>query len=322
MSDSNCIKFALFGDTQITSLNQQPVDPADFRVLQRIPICPKGPLDPEHLTAGLPFALPVRFADKEPGDELIRLILLDTETTGLDPQKDEIIELGMVKVCYAKNRKQILSLEGVYDELNQPQHKLSPQITKLTGITDAELEGRHFNLAKIADFMADAGLVVAHNARFDRPFFDKTFPDLSSFCWACTIQEIAWQSHFDMPSSKLGLMVKEKGFFFEAHRAISDCLALLWLLWLVPEAFCELLDSARQKSCDLKLYGNTYDIKDELKAKFHARFKDRAWFIPDVREERLREIEAFIEDKVAAGFDVGYHVISTRTARERYKSQL
>ena len=57
------------------------------------------------------------------------IIALDIETTGLDPHKDSIIEIGAV--CFNDNR-----IENEWESLINPGRKIPPFITQLTGISD------------------------------------------------------------------------------------------------------------------------------------------------------------------------------------------
>ena len=62
-------------------------------------------------------------------------VALDTETTCLDLDKAEVIELAMLKFLYTRNGE-VLRVIGKFDELRQPAHPIPPEITALTGITD------------------------------------------------------------------------------------------------------------------------------------------------------------------------------------------
>lgn len=51
-------------------------------------------------------------------------------------------------------------------------------ITKLTGISDAMVEGQVIDIAALKALIDPADLIIAHNASFDRPFcevFSQTF---------------------------------------------------------------------------------------------------------------------------------------------------
>jgi DNA polymerase-3 subunit epsilon len=72
---------------------------ADYRVLRRL-----VPRKPSHPSVGL---------NTKTG------ILLDVETTGLDQQKDEVIELGMVKFDYLPDGR-IACLRDVFSSFNEP----------------------------------------------------------------------------------------------------------------------------------------------------------------------------------------------------------
>ena len=94
-------------------------------------------------------------------------VVFDLETTGLNPFRNEIIEIGAVKIINGQIGAQFTSLI-------KPQGEISPEIQKLTGITP-EMVKEAPSLAEILpawlEFMADA-VLVAHNAKFDVGFFN------------------------------------------------------------------------------------------------------------------------------------------------------
>src|ERR1700746_1582908 len=94
-------------------------------------------------------------------------ILLDVETTGLDQQKDEIIELGMVKFDYLPDGR-IASLRDVYASFNEPAEPIPLEVTALTGITDEMVAAQRIDDSAVISFVDDAVIVIAHNASFDR----------------------------------------------------------------------------------------------------------------------------------------------------------
>ena len=102
-------------------------------------------------------------------------ILLDVETTGLDQQKDEIIELGMVKFDYLPDGR-IAGLKDAFSSFNEPSVSIPLDVTALTGITNEMVAGQRIDEAAVSSFANDAVIVIAHNASFDRKFAERYWP--------------------------------------------------------------------------------------------------------------------------------------------------
>ena len=102
-----------------------------------------------------------------------RLMLFDTETTGLIYNRDEIIEFAAVVV--EKQNGQIVVTEE-YDELIilSPGSFVPPEIEKLTGITNEDLRVKGIPKTRlccdIARMVAGNTLLLAYNAHFDLSF--------------------------------------------------------------------------------------------------------------------------------------------------------
>ena len=102
-----------------------------------------------------------------------RLVLFDTETTGLQYNRDEIIEFAAVVVEQQDGKPAIIQ---EYDELIalSPGGFVPPKIEQLTGISTQDLRER--GLAKtrvardIADMLQGNTLLLAYNAHFDLSF--------------------------------------------------------------------------------------------------------------------------------------------------------
>ena len=98
------------------------------------------------------------------------LLVLDTETTGVVPRRDEVIELAMLRVDARGEREE-------YDELIRlsPGTALPEQIRLLTGITEEMLAGgvsKGEAARALADWLerGERTLVCAYNAQFDLVF--------------------------------------------------------------------------------------------------------------------------------------------------------
>lgn len=93
------------------------------------------------------------------------IVALDIETTGLDPEKDAIIEIGAVRF----NGRRI---EGEWNTLIHPGRRIPAFITQLTGITDQmvlQAPPLQAVLADLVHFVGDAP-ILGHNVRFDLSF--------------------------------------------------------------------------------------------------------------------------------------------------------
>lgn len=102
-----------------------------------------------------------------------RLVLFDTETTGLQFSRDEIIEFAAV-VVEQQDGKAVVVQE--YDQLIalSPGGFVPPQIEQLTGITNQDLKERGIPKTRvcrdIAEMIAGNTLLLAYNAHFDLSF--------------------------------------------------------------------------------------------------------------------------------------------------------
>ena len=102
-----------------------------------------------------------------------RLVLFDTETTGLACSRDEIIEFAAVVVEAVDGEPKITR---EYDELValSPGGFVPPKIQQLTGISTQDLRERGLSKTRvcrdIAELIAGNTLLLAYNAHFDLSF--------------------------------------------------------------------------------------------------------------------------------------------------------
>jgi DNA polymerase III subunit epsilon len=239
-------------------------------------------------------------------DQICRTgVILDVETTGLDHQKDEIIEIGMIKFDYLPDGT-IAGLRDVLTAFNEPAVPISPEITALTGITDEMVAGQRIDEAAVSAFVDDAVIVIAHNSSFDRKFAERYWPIFERKAWGCSMTEVEWRKH-GFEGSRLGYLLNGVGFFHETHRAVDDCHALLEVLaFELPKtgtpALSVLLDQARKNTMRVWAEQSPFDLKDALKRRGY-RWSDgsdgrpRSWYI-DVEEGKLAEEIAFLRTQI------------------------
>jgi DNA polymerase-3 subunit epsilon len=180
----------------------------DYKVIRRL-----KPVDRYHDDSG---------AEKHIG------LYLDTEATGLNPDTDKIIELALVPFEYDAEGR-IYRILPAYNALQDPGVPISAFITGITGITDEMVAGQVIDLDEVGRFLANASLVIAHNARFDRPFVESLHPGFEVVAWACSIADVNWNEE-GFEGVKLEYLGYKYGFFYEGHRATIDCQAGIELL--------------------------------------------------------------------------------------------
>lgn len=199
-----------------------------------------------------------------------RGVILDTETTGLNHRSNEIIEIGAIAFTFDDDGA-IGDVTGVYGGLRQPSGEIPADIVKLTGITDEMVAGEAIDMDALGAVIAPADLIIAHNARFDRPFCEAFSPIFVSKAWACSNAEINW-SERGFEGSKLGYLVGQSGYFHEGHRAVDDCFALLEVLDRPsgPQGdtpFAELYRASQRSRVRIFAENSPFDLKDHLKAR-------------------------------------------------------
>ncbi len=214
-------------------------------------------------------------------------IILDTETTGLNHRKDEIIEIGLIAFTFDE-RGAIGDVTGIYGGLQQPSIRIPADITKLTGITDEMVAGQMIDMQAVRDLVARADLIIAHNAGFDRPFCEVFSSAFSDKAWACSNSEIDWSAR-GFEGTKLGYLIGQAGYFHDGHRAVDDCFALLEVLDRKTEAdiatpFAELYLNSQRSRVRIFAENSPFDLKDHLKARGYrwsdgSEGRPKSWWI-------------------------------------------
>lgn len=165
---------------------------------------------------------------------LNNITILDFETTGLDPHKDRVIEIGAMRVIDGQPQTEfncIVNPEGV---------KLGEHAAKVNGITEEQLKSgtnQRLAMALLRNIIGDS-VIVAHNAAFDLSFLHHSYSRLGgqplTNPFLCTRTVAAFRYPF--PHS-LESLCQRMGIVNEtAHRALSDVKATYQLLCKMREA--------------------------------------------------------------------------------------
>jgi DNA polymerase-3 subunit epsilon len=264
---------------------------ADYRVLRRLPVLQE-------------------FAYKALGP-VTRVLILDTETTGLDASRERIMELALLRVDVETATGLPTGRIEVYDGLEDPGKPIPAEVQEITGINDDMVRGQKLDEQRVAAMLADTDLVLAHNAGFDRPFAESRLAQFAQLPWACSFADIDWKKE-GRSSAKLTQLALDLGWFYDAHRAEMDCHALLAVLISPLQSgqtgLARLLAASAQPSFRLQATAAPFEAKDTLKARgyrwdspnkvWHTRLDDAAglqaecdWLKAEVYANRPAQVQ-------------------------------
>ena len=202
----------------------------------------------------------------------MRLIVLDTETTGLESkQGDRLIEVGALEMV---NRR--LTGESFHEYVN-PERDIPMEAQAVHGITEEFVQDKPL-FSAVADafieFIRDAELII-HNAPFDLGFLDnelalvakktgRSYPKIADICKITDSLKLARQKH---PGQKnnLDALCRRYG-INNAHRQVHGAL-------LDSEILADVYLSMTGGQTDLMLGSETSHNRSET-ALDHRRIKD------------------------------------------------
>lgn len=152
-------------------------------------------------------------------------IAFDLETTGLDPEMNDIIEIGAVRVIDGK-------ADQYFSTFIDPVYPIPEEATRVNHITDEMVFGSPRigeALREFISFIGDVPLLVAHNVRFDAGFLEQAakvqhveinYKYLDSLA-------VARKYYPELKDYKLGTVARHLRYNIEnAHRALDDAKAV------------------------------------------------------------------------------------------------
>ncbi len=164
---------------------------------------------------------------------------IDLETTGLNPKYEKIIEIGAVKVIDGEIAER-------FQTLVNPGKTLSPQITELTGITQAELEAAPEISEVLPGLLAFLGddVLLGHSIMFDYSFLKKAA--VNEGLWKSDRQALGLDTlKFSriylpqLPSRRLSALCEHYHISHQAHRALGDAESTVALYQILEKQFFE-----------------------------------------------------------------------------------
>ena len=165
------------------------------------------------------------------GDTSTTALVIDLETTGLDPEVDRIVEIAVVGIDFDRR-----SYHKLFHSLVDPGIAIPPEASAIHHITTAMVAGKAPTLDRIrADLEALAHPAIpfaAHNAPFDSAFLKPAVPAWTS-PWICTllVAQHLWPDALSHSNQALRyrLVLNVPG-NHPPHRAMGDALATAALL--------------------------------------------------------------------------------------------
>jgi DNA polymerase-3 subunit epsilon len=213
-------------------------DPAPETTRREVPSVPAEATPP-------PVALPTTIPRPESPPMLRhpeRLLIIDTETTGLSPDTDQCIEVGAV-LFHVPSRSvlsQVSFLLPCEHNAAEAINGIPAEVTRLDHPWQA-------SLACFLAMVAAADALVAHNVNFDRQWFGRgALPPLEK-TWICSMEDIHWPPDRQLrPTPSVRDLALAYGVpVWAAHRALTDCVYLAQVFERCPdleqllEAACE-----------------------------------------------------------------------------------
>lgn len=253
-----------------------------FRVLRRVSL-PEGVIEPRAELATSAVAA-----------------VLDVETTGLDHDRDSIIELAVRRIRFDAGER-VLKVDRSYSWLEDPGRPLEPEIKRITGLSDEDLAGQAIDEERAVSLLASASVVISHNAGFDRPFVEDRLPRVRGLPWACSCRQVPWEAA-GFEGRGLGWLLAQSGLFHDGHRASSDVDALIALLMHEltdgRTVLGVLMEAAQTPSWIVRAVGAHFDVKDRLRTRgYHWDGSEKNWW-REVSDNALAEERSWLADFV------------------------
>ncbi len=174
------------------------------------------------------------------------VLVLDTETTGIDPSKNKTIEMAGALVD--------LKTKTILKSYSCLMPSETNEAEKFNGITTEMLSSpaiKTVDLKPFLDMAKEAGCFIAHNAQFDKSFLLRAFKDhlpdallatnefkIGQVPWFCSYQNVNYPEVFKMKisSRKLTHIAVDIGLVpTKAHRALADVLTLVDIILAIPD---------------------------------------------------------------------------------------
>jgi DNA polymerase III subunit epsilon len=218
------------------------------------------------------------------------LLSFDLESTGLDTANDDVIEFGAV--LWSSTQKKCLDNQGM---LVKTDKTITPEITKITGITQAAVNRFGYEQDSVLDIIIDmiqsSDAVIGYNVRrFDRKLLQSwaarrghTVPEK---VWIDLYADLPW----DVPVGKLSHVAADHGILnLFPHSALADCQTVLAIASKYDANL--LLERAQSPVVILRSLEDRSNNEAVKKAKFRWNPANKIWW-KAVKEADVEQVIA------------------------------
>jgi len=191
-------------------------------------------------------------------------LLFDVETTGTDPAKDRVLEVG-VGLFSIPDATLVRAASFLFHAEENPAefvNGLSPALLARFGTRG---EG---DWSEVADWFALGDVIVAHHASFDRSFVPRRLMEVEEpGPWVCSMDDIEWP-RTSPNKSLVGICLAHGLGVGSAHRALEDVLLLVRLFERAAELGADLTAMMERALRPKKKYRAfvSYDDRELAKA--------------------------------------------------------
>ncbi len=219
---------------------------------------------------------------------LSTFVVVDLETTGLDPEKDEIIEIGAIKFVDGEEAE-------TFEELINPGRPIPEFITRLTGISDADVAGKPKidTIFPQLDHFLGGSAFVGQQVNFDASFLEYEYRKQNNDFqfWEDKVRRFKYLDNLRLDTLfiariffpflrefKLASLARHLGYdLTNAHRAVEDARA-------TGHVFLQLVDRA--------LAVDNSVLKEVINLLYANSRRAKTFFVPVLNFKKANNIKA------------------------------
>jgi len=232
----------------------------------------------------------------------MEILVIDTETTGLDPKNDYLIEIAAV--LWSVNHKSVLMQVSTLISYGQNIINPAEPINQISPAVFSEDFPYQPALELINKMSCAATYICAHNADFDKEFCKKIIGlKIPLYGWIDTQDLLYPKSKYCQGTSLNNLAITHGIPIIDTHRALDDCRILIKLLSLVPNLKEELERASRPKVLVKSLEDKPGTLSKKYGFKWHV-IIPYAWakYMPeeDIKSLPFSTVKVALEEDINA----------------------